>query len=401
MKNSIRLLIVCPTLSDNGLAASFRLIHLIDYWLSQQVNVIVYVADDDISYLLKNHTNYKYLKIHVVRNNSQNNLFYKIKNRLFGIPDSLIFWANKVKKEIFQTYQSDSFDAVFISSPPHSLQVIGMQIAKYFNIVHFTDFRDDWMGSHRLKHIKLLHKYLTGKIEKEVLKNSALISHAIPFVAKEWKKTFKKYDYKIFPLSNGYPNYILHYVPNSNTIEYPKSTIVYFGGAYNNFVVEQFTKLRNELIESGLSERWMIVTGGPFEIPFANDSVWIHYGNIPQDRVYDYIYNGTIHISLLPPGDLLPSRTIPLKLYTQLTTKGKCVFIGNKGATTELFKDVEGICFFDKDGWNNLIPWIKENEKGLLSEKYVRKNIDKFNYLKISKELLHLMSMSLVQNRKK
>ncbi len=391
----MKLLVICPTLSDKGLAASYRLIHVLNYFLKNKIFTTVYVSDPDISRLLMQKIYSDYLKVIIVEDNNQKNIFVRLFRRLFGVPDSFIFWGNKVKKEIFKNHTYDDFDAIFISSPPHSLQVTGMQIAKYFKIPHFTDFRDDWTGSHRMRHITSLHAYLSEKNEQSVLENSKLITHAIPYVAKEWKEIFQNVSDKIYPLSNGYAADILNYRENSKTIKYPKNTIIYFGGDYKGFVVEKFTELRNKLIQLGLAENWMIVTGGPFEIPFKNDDTWVHYGNIPQTQVYDYIYNANIHISLLPPGDLFPSRTIPIKLYTQVTTRGTCVFIGNDGATTQLFSNIEGIFFMGKDGWETLAKWIKENEAELSEAKYKRKNIDKFNFDNISKQLLTYMQKNL------
>ncbi len=387
----MKLLIICPTLSDSALSASFRLIHVLNYFLNEKIHITAYVSDSDISETLKSNKYYGNLEVFLVPNNAQSNFFKKIKNRLLGVPDSMIQWGIKVKQEVLQNHNKKSFDAIFVSSPPHSLQVVGMKISKSFQIPHFTDFRDDWMGSHRLRHITPLHKFLSQRSEREVFNNSALITQAIPFVATEWKAKYPLYSAKIYPFSNGYPKSILEYKVNEKTIEYRKNTIVYFGGNYNGFVVKKFTDLRKELIQTGLDKEWMIVTGGPFEIPFLDDEVWKHYGNVSQELVYDYIYNANIHISLLPPGDLFPSRTIPLKLYTQVTTNGACIFIGNEGATTELFNGIDGVYFLNKNGWDILAKWIKENELILKNRSFKRTNIRRFSYESISKKLLHLM----------
>ena len=395
MKNNFKLLVITPTLSDYALAGSFRLIQILSYFLDKQFFITVYTSDLNVSNVLCQEKYRDFIKITIIENKNQKIIFNKVTNRLFGIPDSLMFWCNKVKKEIIKNQANDDFDAIFTSSPPHSLQVVGMQISKRLQIPHFTDFRDDWMGSHRLWHLTQLHRYLSQQAEKSVLENSTLITHAIPFVAEEWKEKYQKLADKIFSLTNGYPSDILEYKDNNRTIKYQKNTIVYFGGNYNGFVVEKFIELRDELIRLELSKNWMIVTGGPFDIPYHNDEVWIHYGHVPQNQVHDYIYNANVHISLLPPGDLFPSRTIPLKLYTQVTTCGACVFIGNEGATTELFKDIDGVYFFGNNGWSKLAEWIKENQTKLQTRTFNRTNINRFNYDNICKKLLEYMCEKL------
>lgn len=385
----MKLLVITPTLSDKGLAASYRLIHLLVYFLRQGIFITIYTSDSDLSNNLSQYRNY--LKVKVIKISKNSSILEKVRSRLFGIPDSIIFWGNRVKEDILKINNCHSFDAIFVSSPPHSLQVVGENIANKLDIPNFTDFRDDWIGSHRLKHLTPFHKYLSKKAEYSVFKHSKLITQAIPLVTREWKSKFPEFAEKIYTLTNGYPNEILEYKESIKTVKYPQKAIVYFGGAYNSFVVNQFRYLRRELIRLGLSKKWMIVTGGPFEIPFKNDDIWIHYGNVPQYQVYDYLYNATIHISLLPPGDLFPSRTIPVKLYTQITTNGTCVFIGNNGAVNEVSKNIEGIYFLGENGWERLALWIKENENMLINNKYDRNNIERFNYDYIGKKLLELM----------
>lgn len=384
----MKLLVVCPTLSDNALAASFRLIHLLRHFLENGVIVKVYLHDSEISKSLKEFQKQNLLEVKIIP--LKQNIVRRIINKTIGVPDSLISWGNEVKSNVFENESSNNYDAILTSSPPHSLQVIGMKISKKLNIKHFTDFRDDWMGSHRLVHLTPLHAYLSQKFERLVLENSTVISHAIPFVANEWMEKYPKLRNKIHPLSNGFSKDTLNYKENDKTVKYNKNVIAYFGGNYNNFVTEKLSQLRQELIDSKLSGKWMIVSGGPFEIPYSDDDVWKHFGNIPQNEVYNYMYNSNIHISLLPPGDLFPSRTIPLKLYTQITTKGACVFIGNNGATSELFKDVEDVYFLGASGWETLINWIKENETDILSRNIQRANIDRFSYESIGGGFLKL-----------
>jgi hypothetical protein len=91
----MRLLIICPTLSDNGLSASFRLIHLINSFLENKILVTVYLHDSEISQELEKHLNSNELDINIVKI-SKNNIFKKIVFRLFGIPDSMIFWGLKL-----------------------------------------------------------------------------------------------------------------------------------------------------------------------------------------------------------------------------------------------------------------------------------------------------------------
>lgn len=109
----------------------------------------------------------------------------------------------------------------------------------------------------------------------------------------------------------------------------------------------------------GLSSYWQIVTAGPnIEVFPENRKVWKHYGLVSPERVEELMVKASVHLSLLPEEDLIDSRVIPLKMYSQVATKGSIIFIGNRGVTNEVFNNQPGVFFLTINEWNELMPFI-------------------------------------------
>ncbi|MCB0689965.1 MAG: glycosyltransferase, partial [Saprospiraceae bacterium] len=65
----------------------------------------------------------------------------------FLIPDARIGWNIRGYKKCLGIVQSEKPDVIFSSSPPHSLQILAMRLAKKTNVKWVVDFRDPWTRS--------------------------------------------------------------------------------------------------------------------------------------------------------------------------------------------------------------------------------------------------------------
>jgi hypothetical protein len=72
-------------------------------------------------------------------------------------------WPNCLKTE--------KFDAVVTSSPPHSTQLIGLELQKKYGLRWIADLRDPWTDIYYYKDLNhtLLARKLDEKYEKQVL----------------------------------------------------------------------------------------------------------------------------------------------------------------------------------------------------------------------------------------
>tara|TARA_R110002073_G_scaffold72537_1_gene177591 strand:- start:615738 stop:616916 length:1179 start_codon:yes stop_codon:yes gene_type:complete len=386
----MKFIVVAPNISSKGLASSYRISLIIEFLLKKGHEITLFTAVHPIKPELEKYEN---LNVHYIRNNRDNNYFYKVISKLFSVPDPMIFWCLKVCSRILKnrkTYRE--FDYSFYSSPPHSLHVIGLLLKTLLKVPFISDFRDDWMGSHRLSHLTIVHKYLSSKIEAKVVNQSRAVFNAIPIVSKDLKLKYPKYSHKIFTATNGFDNAFKERLLDTSFGEkYNQNTIVYCGGGYKGFINEKFNNLASGLIALGLDSKWKIVSAGPgIEVDESNKGVWKHHGLVSPQKVEELIVNASVHLSILPEGDLINSRTIPLKMYSQVITQGSILFIGNKGVTNDVFKDLPGIFFLGYNAWENLSDFIKMNEEKL-EEKHLR-NVDKFNFQNIMNDYISIIN---------
>jgi hypothetical protein len=82
----------------------------------------------------------------------------------FFIPDARVGWNNyayKKAKEIIEEYK---IDTVITTSPPHSTQLIGLELKKKLSITWIADFRDPWTDIYYYK--DLLHTCLAKRLDK-------------------------------------------------------------------------------------------------------------------------------------------------------------------------------------------------------------------------------------------
>ena len=71
------------------------------------------------------------------------NLFRFIRGNFF-IPDARIGWNKFALEKARELIQLHAIDTVITSSPPHSTQLIGLQLKKEFNLKWLADLRDPW-----------------------------------------------------------------------------------------------------------------------------------------------------------------------------------------------------------------------------------------------------------------
>ena len=384
----MKVLVVAPNVSEKGLAASFRINLILEAFLKNGDKVWLYTSTNDINSRLRH---FEGLKIRIVTN-LRNRIGIKILTKIFGVPDPMLFWGLKVFNEIKKNMDNEvKFDFAFFSSPPHSLHLIGLLVKRSYGLPFFTDFRDDWMGSHRMSYPTFLHRKFSGILEKRVIEQAKAVFCAIPIVSDDLKKKYPDFEKKIHTATNGFDDLFKQKLKDKDFgHREEKKTIVYCGGDYNGFVTNKINNFAEDLRNSDLSNRWKILTAGPgINVKGLNNQVWEHFGLIDPSRVEELMADATVHLSVLPDGDLVNSRTIPLKMYSQVLTKGAIVFIGNKGATNVVFNGEPGVFFLEPGDWNSLCSYFATNES-ILSKKYER-NIDNFSFGSIVSDMIGII----------
>ncbi len=121
----------------------------------------------------------------------------------FFIPDARKGWNRAAVKIGAKVIRDEKIDLVFISSPPHSLQLIGRKLKQKTGVKWFADFRDPWTDAFwdkNLPRLSVLHKF-NMFLEKKIMTSAdSLSSVSLGFI--ELLKKDNNVDFNLIP--NGF-----------------------------------------------------------------------------------------------------------------------------------------------------------------------------------------------------
>lgn len=98
-------------------------------------------------------------------------IFNWIRANIF-IPDARVGWVFTALCKINQIIKKENVDLVFTTSPPHSLQLIGLYVKKKYHLQWVTDFRDPWTAIQYyqvFRRSKISHA-IDSRLEKSVVR---------------------------------------------------------------------------------------------------------------------------------------------------------------------------------------------------------------------------------------
>jgi glycosyltransferase involved in cell wall biosynthesis len=168
-------------------------------------------------------------------------LFQFVRGNLF-VPDARVGWNRHALRKCKELLQSQHFDAVITSSPPHSTQLIGLTLQKKYQLRWIADLRDPWTDIYyydELQHLALTRS-LDAAYEKKVLQGC----DAMLVVSPDMKRLFANKS----PQINAEK---IHVVPNGfdeDDFIYPSSPpenefrITYTGTVSEAYNIEMFFK---------------------------------------------------------------------------------------------------------------------------------------------------------------
>jgi hypothetical protein len=228
---------------------------LFDYSLEKELspNVVVHKTKSfEILNLYKRLSPKKQIPYAGFTNENKSGLIQKLSKFVRGnffIPDARVGWNKYALKKAGELILEHNIKTVITTSPPHSTQLIGLELKKMFNINWIVDLRDPWTDIFYYKefnHTKWA-KEKDASLEKSVLENSDCIITVGDFMKNQFiSKTSKSLLSKINVISNGFDHKDFE---NNNTPSNIGFRMVYTGTLSNdypvNLILETLKKLSN------------------------------------------------------------------------------------------------------------------------------------------------------------
>jgi len=120
----------------------------------------------------------------------------------FFIPDARIGWRSYAVKEVKKILETHKIDVIVTTSPPHSAQLIGLDLKKKHNIPWVADFRDPWVNIYSNQLLNLNDRVKQKNIEYE---NKVLTSSDKVLVVGDSMRTeFSDRNSNVHVLYNGF-----------------------------------------------------------------------------------------------------------------------------------------------------------------------------------------------------
>ena len=134
-------------------------------------------------------------------------LFKFVRGNLF-VPDARRGWNRYVLEAVAGLLAAgEQFDAVLTSSPPHSTQLIGLELKKRYGLRWLADLRDPWTDIYYYRELNHLPpaRWLDARYERQVLEQADKVLVTSPHTKRIFMAKSTSIDpAKIYVLPNGY-----------------------------------------------------------------------------------------------------------------------------------------------------------------------------------------------------
>lgn len=147
----------------------------------------------------------------------------------FCIPDKGIFFVNRYVNEASRLIVENNINTVIVSSPPHSTQIIGLNLKRKFGnkIKLIVDYRDSWNTTAIFQKRHWLAKRISLRKERKVLSNADNFTYISRPMLEKINSTFMDISNKSLLVMNGFD---LSMETDTTIPANRVLTIGYFGG---------------------------------------------------------------------------------------------------------------------------------------------------------------------------
>jgi glycosyltransferase involved in cell wall biosynthesis len=302
----------------------------------------------------------------------------------FFIPDARVGWVKYAVTEAKRLIEQNNIDTIYVSSPPHSSQLIGLALKKWKpSLKWIADLRDPWTAIYYYN--ELMHTAWAGKIdakyEKMVLQQC---DHAL-VVSKPIQKEFALLGSiqpdKISVIPNGYDEenfdgnvlsrpqqFIINYTGTLADTYNPKSLIE----AMANFCLgKPVNEIRLRFVGSMPSSiRQMLSANG-----LDDYCEFINY--VPHAKAIRYMQAAAVNLLVIPDTGGAEG-ILTGKLFEYLGARRQILGIGPvKGDAAAIVEECASGKFFERESKEDISSWITSQYHEWNQHRYTRRQLSR------------------------
>lgn len=292
----------------------------------------------------------------------------------FFIPDARVGWVSRAVKAAGKLIEAEGIKYVFVSSPPHSSQLIGLQLKqRYPQIRWIADMRDPWTDIYYYK--DLLHTSLAAakdaRYERKVLEGA----DEIIVVSEAIKRTFTAKSAKIgagkvHVIPNGYDenDFAGEVKPEAGTF-----VVSYVGTMADTYKPDVFFKSFAEIVKKHPHQkiRFRFIGNAPWtlkklteEYGIENYCEWI--GHVNHDEAIHYMRTSDMLLLIIPDSEGAEG-ILTGKLFEYLGAERTILGIGPvNGDAAKIIQECNAGKMFERREGDAMRDWLEQQAETVL-----------------------------------
>ncbi len=292
----------------------------------------------------------------------------------FFIPDARVGWVRHAVKTADRIIRQEAIETVLISSPPHSSQLIGLELKKRFPKIHWmADMRDPWTDIYYYAEFHMMEfvKAKDKQLERAVFENASSEEVVSDSLARLFAGKSTSIDSsKIHVIPNGFDgrDFKQDIVPPADVFR-----LTYVGTLAESYRPELFFNVLAEVMSEFSEVRFQVrFVGSPsvslkhvLETEHLSD-VTEFIGHVPHAEAVGYMRSSSVLLLFIPDVDHAEG-ILTGKLFEYLGSRVPVVGNGpvNGDAAAILKETGAGLLFdrMDKQGLKNHLRDLVERWK--------------------------------------
>ncbi len=165
------------------------------------------------------------------------------------IPDARRYIIRPFVSKAKEIIEKEGIDVILTSSPPHSIQLIGLKLKQELNLPWIGDFRDPWTNISYYQKVKR-SKYALKKdqgLEREVVDSVDILVAVNQSIIDDYKKRFQPRE--TAKILNGYDESDFMDIPVRSLNDTGEHTILYYGSLMEDQVIPEFIEAISNVAE--------------------------------------------------------------------------------------------------------------------------------------------------------
>lgn len=305
----------------------------------------------------------------------------------FLLPDPRRGWNKYAVKKAIELIGQYHIDTIVTTSPPHSTQLIGLELKRKLKVKWVADLRDPWTDIYYYSHFRqtALARSMDRRMERKVIE----MADRIVTVSQDFKRIFVEKSpldiaSKTVVIPNGFDEEDFDVLPVSRET---KKVLTYIGTISEAYDLSGLIKALSALTEQskeGLKIRFVGNVPRSVEQRLLSTGLSVEFtGYVDHARAVEYLLLSDMLLLVIPKVDN-NGGILPGKVFEYLAARKPILAIGpGKGDLDQLIKETKCGMLFDYQDDQGMLRFISGqlSDQGMeaprkeITDKYSRKQL--------------------------